>query len=129
MTSGDPLGITVITIFPEYFAGSLGLSIPARAAAAGAVRYRIIDLRDFTHDRHRTVDDVPFARELPVNELERDLPVHRMLDGGVDDAHAATAEHARDRVAPARDRPADDRIRGLCVAGVVLMLGIALYAP
>jgi tRNA (guanine37-N1)-methyltransferase len=37
------------------------LSIPARAAAAGAVTYNVIDLRDFTHDRHRTVDDYPYG--------------------------------------------------------------------
>jgi tRNA (guanine37-N1)-methyltransferase len=55
------LRITVVTIFPEFFTAPLGLSIPARAAAAGAVRYRIADLRDYTHDRHRTVDDYPFG--------------------------------------------------------------------
>lgn len=55
------LAINVLTIFPEFFIGPLGLSIPARAAAAGAVRYRIVDLRDFTHDRHRTVDDYPYG--------------------------------------------------------------------
>jgi tRNA (guanine37-N1)-methyltransferase len=53
--------ITVITIFPEFFAGPLSLSIPARAVNAGAVQYRIVDLRDFTHDRHRTVDDAPYG--------------------------------------------------------------------
>ena len=53
--------ITVLTIFPEFFAGPLSLSIPARAAACGAVSYRIVDLRDFTHDRHRTVDDYPYG--------------------------------------------------------------------
>ena len=53
--------ITVITIFPDFFAGPLALSIPARAAAAGAVQYRIVDLREFTHDRHRTVDDYPYG--------------------------------------------------------------------
>jgi tRNA (guanine37-N1)-methyltransferase len=53
--------ITVITIFPDFFAGPLSLSIPARAVAAGAVQYRIVDLRDFTHDRHRTVDDSPYG--------------------------------------------------------------------
>ncbi|HSA55795.1 MAG TPA: tRNA (guanosine(37)-N1)-methyltransferase TrmD [Gemmatimonadaceae bacterium] len=52
--------ITVITIFPDFFAGPLSLSIPARAAA-GAVAYRIVDLRDYTHDRHRTVDDYPYG--------------------------------------------------------------------
>jgi len=55
------LRINVVTIFPEFFTGPLGLSIPARAAAAGAVAYHIIDLRDFTHDRHRTVDDAPYG--------------------------------------------------------------------
>jgi tRNA (guanine37-N1)-methyltransferase len=53
--------ITVITIFPDFFAGPLSLSIPARAVAAGAVQYRIVDLRDFTHDRHHTVDDSPYG--------------------------------------------------------------------
>ena len=53
--------INVVTIFPEYFAAPLGLSIPARAAAAGQVTYHVVDLRDYTHDRHRTVDDYPYG--------------------------------------------------------------------
>jgi len=53
--------INVVTIFPEFFAAPLGISIPARAAAAGQVEYRIVDLRDYTHDRHRTVDDYPYG--------------------------------------------------------------------
>src|SRR5881275_259699 len=56
-----PLRINVVTIFPEFFSGPLGLSIPSRAAAAGSVSYNIIDLRDFTHDKHRTVDDYPYG--------------------------------------------------------------------
>jgi len=56
-----PLRINVITIFPEFFAGPLGLSIPSRAAAAGSVTYNIVDLRNFTHDKHRTVDDAPYG--------------------------------------------------------------------
>lgn len=55
------LRINVLTIFPEYFTTPLGLSIPARAAAAGSVSYNVFDLRDFTHDRHRTVDDYPYG--------------------------------------------------------------------
>ena len=55
------LRVNVVTIFPEFFTGPLGLSIPARARAAGAVEYRVVDLRDFTHDRHRTVDDAPYG--------------------------------------------------------------------
>ena len=53
--------INVVTIFPDFFTAPLGLSIPARAAAAGLVTYRVIDLRDHTHDRHRTVDDAPYG--------------------------------------------------------------------
>jgi tRNA (guanine37-N1)-methyltransferase len=55
------LRITVITIFPEFFHAPLAVSIPGRAAAAGAVSYRVVDLRDYTHDRHRTVDDYPYG--------------------------------------------------------------------
>jgi tRNA (guanine37-N1)-methyltransferase len=56
-----PLRINVVTIFPEFFAGPLTLSIPSRAAAAGSVLYNILDLRDFTHDKHRSVDDAPYG--------------------------------------------------------------------
>src|SRR5678816_4181704 len=56
-----PLRINVITIFPEFFSGPLSLSIPSRAADAGSVEYRIVDLRDYTHDKHRTVDDYPYG--------------------------------------------------------------------
>jgi tRNA (guanine37-N1)-methyltransferase len=56
-----PLRINVVTIFPEFFAGPLGLSIPSRAREAGSVEYNIVDLRDFTHDKHRTVDDAPYG--------------------------------------------------------------------
>jgi tRNA (guanine37-N1)-methyltransferase len=55
------LQVNIVTIFPEFFTGPLSLSIPMRAAAAGVVSYRVIDLRDFTHDRHRTVDDAPYG--------------------------------------------------------------------
>ena len=55
------LHIRIITIFPEFFAGPLSLSIPAKAMAAGSVEYQIVDLRDYTHDRHRTVDDYPYG--------------------------------------------------------------------
>jgi tRNA (guanine37-N1)-methyltransferase len=53
--------VNIVTIFPGFFRGAAGLSIPARAAAKGLVEYRVVDLRDFTHDRHRTVDDYPFG--------------------------------------------------------------------
>ena len=55
------LRINVVTIFPEFFAGPLSISIPAKAAGTGGVTYNLIDLRTFTYDRHRTVDDYPFG--------------------------------------------------------------------
>lgn len=53
--------INVVTLFPELFEAPLRLSIPGRAANAGLAEYRLVDLRDFAHDRHRTVDDYPFG--------------------------------------------------------------------
>lgn len=55
------LRVNVVTIFPEYFAAPLALSIPSRAASLGGVTYNVVDLRDHTHDRHRTVDDYAFG--------------------------------------------------------------------
>jgi tRNA (guanine37-N1)-methyltransferase len=55
------LRINIVTIFPDFFNGPLGLSIPARAAGVGGASYHPIDLRTFTYDRHRTVDDYPFG--------------------------------------------------------------------
>src|ERR1700750_2603515 len=56
-----PLRINVVTIFPDFFTGPLGLSIPSRAAAAGSVSYNLVNRRDFPHDKHRTVDDAPYG--------------------------------------------------------------------
>ncbi|HLK34977.1 MAG TPA: tRNA (guanosine(37)-N1)-methyltransferase TrmD [Terriglobales bacterium] len=51
----------IVTIFPDFFRGPLDYGIVRRAREAGLTDTRIIDLRDFTHDRHRTVDDRPFG--------------------------------------------------------------------
>jgi tRNA (guanine37-N1)-methyltransferase len=51
----------IITIFPEFFRGPLDYGIVRRAREAGIVEVAVIDLRQFTHDRHRTVDDRPFG--------------------------------------------------------------------
>ena len=52
------LRVDVVTIFPEYLA-PLDLSLIGRARQAGLIDVAVHDLRDFTHDRHRTVDDTP----------------------------------------------------------------------
>src|SRR5256884_5510710 len=53
--------INVVTLFPEGFDGPLGVSILGRAAEKGVVRYRVVQLREYTHDRHKTVDDSPYG--------------------------------------------------------------------
>jgi tRNA (guanine37-N1)-methyltransferase len=55
------LRIDLVTIFPRMVEGPLGEGIVARAREAGLVELRVHDLRDFTDDRHRTVDDAPFG--------------------------------------------------------------------
>jgi tRNA (guanine37-N1)-methyltransferase len=53
--------IEIVTIFPGFFAGILENGIVRRAQADGLLTVGIHDLRTFTHDRHRTVDDRPFG--------------------------------------------------------------------
>ncbi len=55
------LTINVVTLFPEVFAVPLATSIPGRAAEQALVRYRVVPLRDYTHDKHHTVDDSPYG--------------------------------------------------------------------
>jgi tRNA (guanine37-N1)-methyltransferase len=51
----------ILTIFPDFFRGPLDYGIVRRAREAGLIEITIYDLRAFTHDRHRTVDDRPFG--------------------------------------------------------------------
>lgn len=51
----------ILTIFPEFFEGPFAYGIVKRAQDAGILEIRIHNLRDWTHDRHRTVDDRPFG--------------------------------------------------------------------
>jgi tRNA (guanine37-N1)-methyltransferase len=51
----------IVTIFPDFFRGPLDHGITRRAAEMGLVKIEVHDLREFTHDRHRTVDDRPFG--------------------------------------------------------------------
>jgi len=53
--------INILTVFPEFFQVPLGTSIPGRARDAGLVDFRVVNLRDYTHDRHRTVDDLIYG--------------------------------------------------------------------
>jgi tRNA (guanine37-N1)-methyltransferase len=56
-----PLRIDILTLFPEMCEAVLGTSIPKRAAAKGLVSYHYANPRDFSVDKHRSVDDRPFG--------------------------------------------------------------------
>ncbi|MFG0330484.1 MAG: tRNA (guanosine(37)-N1)-methyltransferase TrmD [Phycisphaerales bacterium] len=53
--------IDVLTLFPEMFDSVLEISIPGRAQQAGLVELNAVDIRDYTEDKHRKVDDRPFG--------------------------------------------------------------------
>lgn len=55
------LRIDIVTLFPEIFFGPLKSSIVGRACEKDLVEINAVNLRDFTHDRHQTVDDVPYG--------------------------------------------------------------------
>ena len=82
----------LITIFPEFFTGPLDHGILRRARETGIVDVRVFDLRAFTHDKHRTVDDRPFGggegmvlKPEPLFEAVESLLGHEVGDA----AHAA----------------------------------------
>jgi len=53
--------VDVISIFPDMFEGPMSMSIVGLARERGLVELRLHDLRDYTHDRHRTTDDAPYG--------------------------------------------------------------------
>jgi len=87
----------LITIFPEFFAGPLDHGILRRARETGLVQVHVQDLRLFTKDRHRTVDDRPFGggegmvlKPAPLFEA-----VEELLGHGVGDASQRTAHDSK----------------------------------
>ncbi len=60
LAGGPLMRIDVVSIFPEYLE-PLGLSLPGKAQDSGLLDVHVHDLRDWTHDRHRTVDDTPYG--------------------------------------------------------------------
>ena len=76
------LTVNVVTLFPEWFVAPFATSILGRAAKAGLVRFRVVQLRDHTHDKHHTVDDAPYGggagmvlKAEPMVEAVEDLKV------------------------------------------------------
>jgi tRNA (guanine37-N1)-methyltransferase len=106
--------IDVLTLFPSMMEGPLNSSILERSQKQGQVRIRVHDLRDYTHDRHRTVDDRPFGggpgmvlkceplveaiEAIQALEPERAHVVYMTPEGKKFDQAAARAFSKRDRV-------------------------------
>jgi tRNA (guanine37-N1)-methyltransferase len=77
----------IITIFPDFFAGPFDYGILKRARTTGLVQIETHDLRSFTHDRHRTVDDRPFGggegmvlKAQPIYEAMQSLKISPKMD-------------------------------------------------
>jgi tRNA (guanine37-N1)-methyltransferase len=76
----------ILTIFPEFFAGPFAHGVVSRAASTGLLEIRIHNLRDWTADRHKTVDDRPFGggegmvmKPAPIfDAVEAIFPEHRV---------------------------------------------------
>ncbi|MEY4313043.1 MAG: tRNA (guanine-N1-)-methyltransferase [Actinomycetota bacterium] len=74
--------IDVVTIFPEFF-GVLDVSLVGKARESGLIDIRVTNLRDFTHDVHKTVDDSPYGGGAGM--VMRPEPWGEALDSIVDD--------------------------------------------
>jgi tRNA (guanine37-N1)-methyltransferase len=82
---------TVVTIFPEMFASVLEAGVLGRAIAAGAIEVSFVNPRDFTSDRHRTVDDTPYGGGPGmVMKVE---PVVAAIEATIDAAQGAGQPH------------------------------------
>lgn len=84
--------IDVVTIFPAFF-DVLGLSLLGKAQGTGVLDIRVHDLRDHTHDRHRTVDDTPYGGGAGM--VMKPEPWGEAIDAIAEDAASASGSEAR----------------------------------
>ncbi|MGH6896471.1 MAG: tRNA (guanosine(37)-N1)-methyltransferase TrmD [Geminicoccaceae bacterium] len=117
-TPGASWVASVVTLFPEMFPGPLGHSLAGRALQEGRWRLETVGLRDFTTDRHRTVDDVPFGGGAGM--VMRPDVVARAIDGVMAAGPARPAVFLTPRGRPLTQR----RVAELAVGqGVVILCG------
>lgn len=93
--TAKPIQFDIITVFPQFFTGPFGFGVLGRALDEGLVRVNILNLRDFTADRHKTVDDRPFGGgEGMVLKPE---PIFRAVES-LQVAEKSTRDRTRERV-------------------------------
>ncbi len=113
-----PWQATVLTLFPEMFPGPLGHSLCGRALEDGRWRLPLLQIRDFTKDRHRSVDGTPAGGGAGM-VMRADVAA-----AAIDAAAAAAPGAARIYLSP-RGRPlTQERVRALAAGpGVILFCG------
>jgi tRNA (guanine37-N1)-methyltransferase len=113
----------IITIFPDFFTGIFGNGIVKRALANGLIHVDVHDLRNFAHDRHRTVDDRPFGggegmvlKPEPLVEAVESLGVATKAEreGQCESIILLSAQGARFTQATARELATLDRLVLIC---------------
>jgi tRNA (guanine37-N1)-methyltransferase len=102
----------IVTIFPEFFTGIFEHGIVRRALAEGLVTVGIHDLRNYTHDRHRTVDDRPFGggegmvlKPEPLAEALQSLGIQPKTERRASNAAQAASAPLRVVLLSAQGRP------------------------
>jgi len=114
----------IITIFPNFFTGIFDNGVVKRALANGLIHVDVHDLRNFTHDRHRTVDDRPFGggegmvlKPEPLVEAVESLGVPTKQEReshGRETVVVLSAQGARFTQATARELARLDRVVLIC---------------
>jgi len=111
----------IVTIFPGFFGGFLENGILRRALAEGLVEVGVHDLRGFTHDRHRTVDDRPFGggegmvlKAQPIAEALESLGIEpKNRSGSFDPVHPVPVAEDDSRVRESQVRESGPRAPGI----------------
>jgi tRNA (guanine37-N1)-methyltransferase len=94
----------ILTIFPEIFRGFFEFGVVSRARKTGIVEISVRDLREFTHDRHRTVDDRPFGggegmvlKAEPLAEALESIGIRPVAERGADSRESVVLLSAQGR--------------------------------
>ncbi len=108
--------VTVLTLFPEMFPGSLACSLAGRALEAGSWALETVDIRDFARDKHGAVDDSPFGGG-PGMVMRPDV-----LAAAVDASHPEGEPGARILLTPRGRRLDQRRVRELAATPRVTLI-------
>jgi len=116
------LSVDVITIFPGIFEGFLSESILSRACRAGVVNISLVDLREYTTDRHRSVDDKPYGGGAGM--VFKPEPVFRAVEAVLAESKAPPEKTWKILLCPQGRRLVQNELWSLARAeGIILLSG------